>query len=71
MVLLNGISIHLFYECAGDETIRSKLPMINITKLIKDRITLGLKFLTPKLISSWFADETIFMTKLYFIVITV
>ena len=59
---------HLFYECSTDETIRSKLPMTNINKLIEDRNTLGLKFLVAKLISSWAEEESSYMTKLYFIV---
>ena len=51
-----------------DETIRSKLPMTNINQLIKDTNTLGLKFIVAKLISSWVEEESIYITKLYFIV---
>ena len=39
---------HLFYVCPIDETIKSKLPMTNVNKLIKDRNALGLKFLIAK-----------------------
>ena len=58
---------HLSNECPIDETIRSKLPMTNINKLIKNRNTLVLKFLFAKLISSWAEGESFYMTKLYFI----
>ena len=59
---------HLFCECSSDETIRSKLHMTNINKLIKDRNTLGLKFVVAKLSLSWTEEESNYMTKLYFIV---
>ena len=42
--------------------------MTNITELIKNRNTLGLKYIVAKLISSWIEEESTYMTKLYFIV---
>ena len=59
---------HLFYKGSSDETIRSKLHMTNINKLIKDRNTLSLHFVVAKLILSWTEEESNYMTKLYFIV---
>ena len=55
---------HLLYKVLiGNE----KLKLTNLTKMIKDRKTLGLPFLVAKFIWFWFEDESNYMANVYFI----